>query len=92
MNDNENRVGEDITPEEPQAQQLNEDVFSPVTSRDVFSHTKDQQAADARQAMQENKTEEVSYDVYQGNPFDSFPERETYTPSEPKAEARMVMQ
>lgn len=86
MNDNENRVGEDITPEEPKAQQLNEDVFSPVTSRDVFSHTKDQQAADARQAMQENKTEEVSYDVYQGNPFDSFPERETYTPSEPKAE------
>ncbi len=86
MNDNENRVGEDITPEEPKTQQLNEDVFSPVTSRDVFSHTKDQQAADARQAMQENKTEEVSYDVYQGNPFDSFPERETYTPSEPKAE------
>ena len=90
MNDNENKVGEDITQNEPEnkahTEERKEDIFSPVTSRDVFSHSKDQEAADARQAMEaESKTEE-SYEVYQGNPFDSFPQRETYTPSEPKAE------
>lgn len=92
MNDNENRVGEDIIPEEMKSQEnmtseeRAEDIFSPVTSRDVFSHTKDQQAADER-AMEAQTQKQEEYDVYQGNPFDSFPERQTYTPSEPKAEA-----
>ena len=89
MYDNENKVGEDITPNEPEnevyTQERQEDIFSPVTSRDVFSHSKDQEAADARRAM-EAEIKEETYDVYQGNPFDNFPQRETYTPSEPKAE------
>ena len=89
MYDNENKVGEDITPNEPENQayteERKEDIFSPVTSRDVFSHSKDQEAADARLAM-EAEVKEETYDVYQGNPFDNFPQRETYTPSEPKAE------
>ena len=90
MNDNENKVGEDITPNEPETEayteERKEDIFSPVTSRDVFSHSKDQQAADAKRATEAEEKAEDTYDVYQGNPFDSFPERETYTPSEPKAE------
>ncbi len=89
MYDNENKVGEDITPNEPEneayTEERKEDIFSPVTSRDVFSHSKDQEAADARLAM-EAEVKEETYDVYQGNPFDNFPQRETYTPSEPKAE------
>lgn len=90
MYDNENKVGEDITPNELEketyAEERQEDIFSPVTSRDVFSHSKDQEAADARLAMEAEAKEEETYDVYQGNPFDNFPQRETYTPSEPKAE------
>ena len=92
MNDNENRVGKDIIPEEINPQSYSEpeienDVFSPVTSRDVFSHSKDQEAADARRALEAQAKTEETYDVYQGNPFDdNLPERETYTPSEPKAE------
>ena len=89
MYDNENKVGEDIIPNEPEneayTEERKEDIFSPVTSRDVFSHSKDQEAADARLAM-EAEVKEETYDVYQGNPFDNFPQRETYTPSEPKAE------
>lgn len=90
MYDNENKVGEDITPNEPEketyAEERQDDIFSSVTSRDVFSHSKDQEAADARRVMQAQAEADDAYDVYQGNPFDSLPERETYTPSEPKAE------
>ena len=92
MNDNENRAGEDLISEEINPQlysepEIKNDVFSPVTSRDVFSHSKDQEAADARRAMEAQANTEETYDVYKGNPFDdNLPERETYTPSEPKAE------
>ena len=57
MNENENRGGEDITPEEtdaqayPETEILNDDIYESVTARDVFSHSKDQEIADAKVAM-----------------------------------------
>ena len=93
MNENENKLGEEITPEEslpltyPETEIINDDIYASVSPRDVFSHSKDQIIADAKVAMEAEETKEEAYEVYKGNPFDNFPERETYTPSEPKAEA-----
>ena len=77
MNENENRVGEDITPEEtdaqayPETEILNDDIYESVTARDVFSHSKDQEIADAKVAMDAEETKEQAYEVYKGNPFDT---------------------
>ena len=95
MNDNENKIGEELFGEENlnstenANEETTQDIFTPITSRDVFSHTKDENiddgAYDSQEAAQESATEEA-YEVYQGNPFDDFPKRDFTPANEPKAE------
>jgi serine protease Do len=96
MNDNENKIGEELfgegselTPESAK-EEINQDIFSPITSRDVFSHTKDEDVSDEIYAPQETaqneEPAEEAYEVYQGNPFDDFPKRDFTPANEPKAE------
>lgn len=98
MNDNERIPGEDMLPDEnneADANQTREDVFSPVTSRDVYSYTKDEEVseivdsyADSDSAVQGEPAAETEFTSYkQENPFDSFP-KNTYTaPQEPTIKA-----
>jgi serine protease Do len=93
MNDNERFPGEDLLPEEnseAEVQQERKDIFSPVTSRDVYSYTKDQQAADAQLLESQTKEEsaaESEFTSFEENPFESFP-KNTYTePEEPTIKA-----
>lgn len=92
MNDNENKTGEELNAQENAeeagfaAQEKNEDIFSPVGSRDVFSYSKDEEISDEDNPPQEVTQSPEAYEVYQGNPFDNFPKREIPNISEPKAE------
>ncbi len=97
MNDNENKIGDELfdgentPPREIFGEEKQGDIFSPITSRDVFSHTKDEDMADDVYASDETAqaeavTSEENYEVYQGNPFDSFPKRDFTPANEPKAE------
>ena len=91
MNDNENKIGDELfgeenefTPEK-EIEEKREDIFAPITSRDVFSDVKDETVSqEAEEIQQADATEE--YEVYQGNPFDDFPKRDFTPAKEPKAE------
>ena len=97
MNDNENKIGDELFggendfTSETAPEEKKEDIFSPITSRDVFSHTKDEDVSDETYDAQDFAEPEVTlsqenYEVYQGNPFDSFPKRDFTPANEPKAE------
>lgn len=98
MNDNEKNIGEDMLPEEQaqaDAAQERADVFSPVTSRDVYSYSKDEdlpqtqelESDDGVDLQGESVTESEFTSYKQENPFDSFP-KNTYTqPTEPTIKA-----
>ncbi len=89
MNDNENNFSEELMPEEKEAQAerndgfKTDDVFAPVGSRDVFSHSKDEEIAD----MPEEAGGDVTPEFSEGNPFDSFPKRTYIRPQEPVIKA-----
>lgn len=93
MNDNERNLGEDVLHEEKNKAKIQgegEDIFAPVTSRDVYSHTKDQEIADAAEVIDGNADEvqtesaqENDFTTFGENLFDGFP-KNTYTaPQEP---------
>lgn len=92
MNDNENKIGEELQPQEntddviPDSEAAQEDIFSVSSSRDVFSYSKDEDIAQQSFAGDDEPRMSESYEVYQGNPFDNFPKREIPPISEPKAE------
>ena len=92
MYDNENNFDEEFQLQEnqidaePAYEKPQNDIFSPTPSRDVFSYSKDEDIADEPAFADEEPQETESYEVYQGNPFDSFPKREIPPVSEPKAE------
>ncbi len=97
MNDNENNFPEELLPEENEVhseaepkekkeETKSEDVFSPIGSRDVFSYTKDEEIpaeVPAEAEAEPTKTQEV----YEGNPFDSFPKHTYVNPQEPVIKA-----
>ena len=84
MNDNEKNIGEDIIPEEtqPEAQQEStDDIFSPIDSRDVFSHIMDIDALDITLGDNDAETESESvYGEFDRNIFTEVPQRPTYVP------------
>ncbi len=92
MNDNEQNLGGDFQTGEnnndldPISEPAQEDIFSPTPSRDVFSHSKDEEIAKENILADEEPQMPETYEVYQGNPFDNFPKREIPPVSEPKAE------
>ena len=88
---NENNISEELMPEEketqtePKEETRKDDIFSPVGSRDVFSYNKDEE-------LENMSTEETAYEtqpaeIYEGNPFDSFPKRTYVSPPEPVIKA-----
>ena len=92
MNDNEQNLDGEFQPQENHndanfaAESSKEDIFSPESSRDIFSHSKDEEIAKETIPADEEPQSPETYEVYQGNPFDSFPKREIPDISEPKAE------
>ena len=91
MNDNENKIGDELFGEEnnftPEAEieEKKEDIFAPITSRDVFSNVIDESVSQEETEAEEEASKE-EYEVYQGNPFDDFPKRDFTPVNEPKAE------
>lgn len=91
MNDNENNYSEELFPEKEETQienneELNSaDVFAPVGSRDVFSHIRDDEIEEIDTAEESQQTE--SGEIYEGNPFDSFPKSTYIPPQEPVIKA-----
>ncbi len=97
MNDNENNFSDELFPEENETQGeavpeekkeeiKSEDIFSPVGSRDVFSHTKDEEIP--AQAPAQTESEPIQAErVYEANPFDSFPKRTYINPQGPVIKA-----
>ena len=78
MYDNEKNIGDDIIPEEENQPENTGDIFSPIGSRDVYSHTKDEEVEDIE--MDGTQTQEGAYGDFDKNIFDEFPQRPTYTP------------
>ncbi len=99
MNNNETNFGEDMLDEENKNEAEmsgeREDVFSPVPSRDVYSYTKDREAAelaeahsDDADAVQNEPEQETGFTSYkEENPFDSFPKNTYAVPQEPVIKA-----
>ena len=97
MNDNESKIGEDMLPKETNNNEISqekEDIFSPVTSRDVYSYSKDEDIPHFGETQNENtdavSEEELTEDdftAYKENPFDNFPKNTYYTPQEPVIKA-----
>lgn len=91
MNDNENNYSEELFPEKEETQIENNedlnsaDVFAPVGSRDVFSHIRDDEIEEIDTAEESQQTE--SGEIYEGNPFDSFPKSTYIPPQEPVIKA-----
>ena len=91
MNDNENKIGDELFDEKndfaPEAgtEEKKEDIFAPITSRDVFSEVKDENVSQEVPEVEETSANE-EYEVYQGNPFDDFPKRDFTPANETKAE------
>ena len=90
MYDNEKNIGEDIIPEENpneiQAEsqpeiiaENEEEIFSTVPARDVYSYTKDEDTQEIEAGDYEPETESV-YGDFEKNIFDEFPQRPAYTP------------
>ena len=90
MYDNEKNIGEDIIPEEKpneiQAEsqpeiiaENEEEIFSTVPARDVYSYTKDEDTQEIESGDYEPETESV-YGDFEKNIFDEFPQRPAYTP------------
>ena len=97
MNDNESKIGEDIIPEEINNNETSvekKDAFSPVISRDVYSHSQDEDVSLLEEA-QSDDVDGVSQEVmpedsfvsYEENPFDSFPKNTYAAPQEPSIKA-----
>lgn len=97
MNDNETNFDEEILGEDnenqPEIQQEKNDIFSPITSRDVYSYSKDEEVPESVEAKIEEAADaeevnaESSFAHYEGNPFDSFPKNSYAAPSEPAIKA-----
>ena len=91
MNENENNISEELMPEEKETQtELKEetrkdDIFSPVGSRDVFSYNRDEELENV--SAEETAYETQPAEIYEGNPFDSFPKRTYVSPPEPVIKA-----
>ena len=91
MNENENNISEELMPEEKETQpeqreeMRKEDIFSPVGSRDVFSYNKDEELESV--SAEETAYETQPAEIYEGNPFDSFPKRTYVSPPEPVIKA-----
>ena len=91
MNENENNISEELMPEEKETQtELKEetrkdDIFSPVGSRDVFSYNRDEELESV--SAEETAYETQPAEIYEGNPFDSFPKRTYVSPPEPVIKA-----
>lgn len=95
MNDNENNFPEELVPEENEIKAgavseenseevKSEDIFSPVGSRDVFSHSKDEEIP---AEISEDSVPAQTQEIYEGNPFDSFPKHTYISPQEPVIKA-----